>query len=192
MEKGKKPEPLKISCSTTDCESNLHCFQQSQKKAQNRHGPCIKCGAELVDWQRVHKCDIADAEHTFDMLKHEFIRHHFWHVKVDQRALNYARRKGKTTLREACENRIRKYVAEPGNAWDGRQTPFHSNPIYYAQHATACCCRKCIQEWHAISPDRPLTENEIGYFVELMMLYVQERIPDLADEGTYVPPIRSK
>ncbi len=33
---------------------------------------------------------------------------------------------------------------------DGRQTPREGNTIFYAQHATASCCRTCIEYWHGI------------------------------------------
>ena len=56
------------------------------------------------------------------------------------------------------------------------QTPFSGNVIYYAQHATATCCRKCIEAWHGIGRECHLTEEEIAYFAELMMHYIETRL----------------
>jgi len=28
--------------------------------------------------------------------------------------------------------------------------------VHYAQHATAACCRKCIEYWHGIGPVREI------------------------------------
>ena len=51
--------------------------------------------------------------------------------------------------------------AEPKN--DGRQTPMRGHPIFIAQHATATCCRGCLEKWHCIPRGRPLTEDEIEH-----------------------------
>ena len=131
---------------------------------------------------------MADAEHTVQALEYELIRHHFWHVTFDQHAVNYARRKGWLKLRPAVENRIRKSVGIK-TAFDGRQTPKAGNPIYYAQHATATCCRTCIQEWHGIAPGVPLSEQQIGYMSDLCMLYLKQRLPQLTEFGERVPRI---
>ena len=48
--------------------------------------------------------------------------------------------------------------AEPPN--DGRQTPMRGHPVFIAQHATATCCRSCLQKWHGIPAGRPLTPVE--------------------------------
>src|SRR5712671_4659068 len=89
-------KPLKISCTSTDCINNLHCFQLSKKLLQlGPSGRCRSCGIQLVDWTRVHRRDANDAQYTFDALRHELIRHHFWHIPLSEYAVNYARRKGR-------------------------------------------------------------------------------------------------
>jgi hypothetical protein len=58
----------------------------------------------------------------------------------------------------------RKFVAErlapatPAN--DGKQTPYRGHPVFVAQHATACCCRGCLQKWHGIPRGQPLSKAE--------------------------------
>ncbi len=189
-------KPLKLSCTSTDCKNNLHCFKETQKmKAANQFGQCRECGVELVNWSRVHKRDINDAIHTFEALKHEKIRHHFWHVEIDQEAVAHALRKGRSDLRKAATHRIRKYIGEVHEMSDGKkrpyrdgyQTPYSGNSIFYAQHATACCCRACIEYWHNIPQGRDLTEDEIAYLTDLAMLYIKERLPDLTDQAQKVP-----
>jgi Domain of unknown function (DUF4186) len=183
--------PLPLSCTRTDCEQGLHCFRESKRKATHPPGACRECGAELVDWERVQKRDPSDADYTFIALKHEWIRHQFWHADFDQRALNYALRKGRVGLREAAEQRIRSSVGKTTSR-DGRQTPWKGNALYYAQHATACCCRRCIAYWHGIPEAEPLTEAQIAYFADLCLRYVFERMPSLPEAGSKVPPIRRK
>lgn len=186
-------EPLKVTCTSSDCDNNLHCFRATrQMKAANQVGACRECGAKLVDWPRVYEKELTDASYTFAALKFEMIRHHFWHVEIDQKAVNYARRKGVSGLYDAVRSRLRKSVGKANDPFDGRQTPMagSGNPIHYAQHATASCCRKCIEYWHGIPRNRKLTDEEIEYLTELAMSYLEDRLPDLTSDGEHVPPMR--
>lgn len=187
------PKPLGIKCTSTDCERGLHCFRQTRRmRRDNVRGPCRECGVNLVDWERLQQHDLGDIAYTFDALKHELVRHHFWHVPIDLQAVNHARRKGKGGVQEAAIQRIRKSVASPNHPREGRQTPFLGNALYYGQHAVAACCRACIEEWHDIPRDRELSEEEIRYLAELVTLYVYHRLPELTEKGEKVAPIRNR
>jgi hypothetical protein len=185
--------PLEIKCRSTNCPEGLHCFLRTKRqRAKVAPGTCYACGEHLVDMDRVHQRSIRDVQHTFDSLKRELVRHHFWHTAIDKRALNHARRKGRKGIRVAAETRLRKSISRPDNPYDGRQTPYTGNVLFYAQHAVAACCRKCVQEWHGIPQDRELTDDEVSYLMELVCMYVDHRLPDLMEDGEYVPPIRQK
>lgn len=181
------PPPLEIKCTSTDCDNDLHCFKQLKKMTPDQRGKCRDCGADLVDWKRLHRRDKDDAEHTFEALQHELIRHHFFHRPVDDHAMRHAQRKGRDQLKEAARDRLRKYLAVAEPPRDGRQTPLEGNAIYYAQHATATCCRTCLEYWHDIPKGRPLTDAEFDYCVSLVDLFLDEKLPDLADEPINVP-----
>jgi hypothetical protein len=148
----------------------------------------------LVDFDRVHQRRTDDVGYTFEALRRELIRHHFWHVEIDELARNHALRKGRKAQLPATEARIRSSVGKSSARLprDGQQTPFTGNVIYYAQHATACCCRKCIEYWHDIPRDRDLTEQEVGYLTDLAWRYIMERMPDLPEERQKVPSRRRK
>jgi hypothetical protein len=185
---GGELKPLKIKCTSTDCDNGLHCFKRTRKMIKaNLGGMCRACGATLVDWKRVRARDLGDTDYTFEALKFEMIRHHFWHKELDEGAILHARRKGRILLREAAENRLRKYVGPAEPSYDGRQTPMSGSTIFYAQHATATCCRKCLQEWYGIPLGVALTEEQLAYFTELVMRYIDERLPDLKDEPVKIP-----
>jgi hypothetical protein len=121
----------------------------------------------------------------------ELIRHHFWHLTLSEYAENYARRKGRAKLPEAVHHRIKQTVGNPFHPMQGRQTPRETsataNAIHYAQHATASCCRACLEEWHGIPTDRQLTDDELGYLTDLAMLYILEKLPDLDKNGQRIP-----
>lgn len=186
------PKPLKVSCTSADCKNELHCFLATRALGKERkEGRCRYCGADLIDWARVHRRDPRDVDFTFASLRKEFIRHYFWHVPLDPRATNHARRKGRVRLREAVERRIQMSISAATPFHDGYQTPWagSGNAIYYAQHAVAACCRRCVEEWHAIPRGRELDESEVQYLAGLAMRYIDERVP-LTDAGEYVPPLR--
>jgi len=182
-----KPPPLDIKCTSTDCDNDLHCFKQMKKMAPHQRGKCRACGADLVDWKRLHRRDKSDAVHTFEALQHELIRHHFFHRPVDDDALCHARRKGRMALKVSARDRLRKYLAVAEPPRDGRQTPFRGNAIYYAQHATATCCRTCLEYWHDIPKGQPLTSEQFDYCATLVDLFLDHKLPELGDEPQQVP-----
>jgi hypothetical protein len=51
---------------------------------------------------------------------------------------------------------------------DGRQTPYRGHPVFVAQHATATCCRTCLERWHRIPKGRALTDAEVDYAVAVI------------------------
>ena len=182
-----KPPPLDIKCTSVDCDNDLHCFKQLKKMAPDQRGRCRACGADLVDWKRVHRRDWTDVKHTFAALQNELIRHHFFHKPVDDSAMRHAQRKGRVLLKQAARERLQKYLAPAHPPHDGRQTPFEGNAIYYAQHATATCCRTCLEYWHDIPKGRKLTSQEFDYCAALIDLFLDEKLPDLADDPIKVP-----
>jgi hypothetical protein len=184
-------KPLKITCTSTRCEDNLHCFRLTQQ--QRRNGPtgrCRQCGVELVDWPRVTRRDIGDAKHTIAALQLELIRHHFWHLELSEYAESYAIRKGKHALRGAVRHQLDKAIGSPMHPRQGRQTPRETSEnatvVHYAQHATATCCRACLEEWHGIESGADLDDSQLDYLTDLVMLYVMKKLPYLESEGQRV------
>lgn len=56
--------------------------------------------------------------------------------------------------------------AQPLN--DGRQTPWGNHPVFVAQHATATCCRGCLEKTHEIAKGHELTKEEREYVLEVI------------------------
>lgn len=174
-----------LTCSSHDCEHELHCFRRRRppKGSSYRNGHCSACGTDLIDWSRIDKKSLKDADHTIQALQYELFRHVYWHKTVDDKAMAHARKRGLQNLRIDAEKIIRTRVSPASKDIfrDGTQTPLRGKLVYYAQHATATCCRKCAEEWHGIDRNRPLSQDEIRYMVDLIMLYVRKRVPDLAE-----------
>jgi len=187
--------PLRVTCTSTDCAHDLHCFKRSKRAAKpHLEGKCRDCGVGIVDWPRVQMRDVGDVAFTFQSLRNELIRHHYWHVEIPQRLVENARRRGQAKLRAATLRRIRSSVGSLPNAYDGRQTPAVGSPkaniVHYGQHAVAACCRKCIEYWHGLERDRALSEQEVTYLAELTYLYVVERLPFLTARGEKIARVR--
>jgi hypothetical protein len=182
-------EPLKekIGCSSTRCDQDLHCFRKIRpgRGQKYRNVICHQCGVNLIDWDRLDKRDLGDVEYTFTSLQRELIRHHFWHINIDEKAIARARKAGFTKIKTRIKNLLERSLRPPHNEiWrDGYQTPYSGDIIFYAQHSTSTCCRKCLEEWYGIDRNRRLTDEELSYFAELIMRYISYRLPDLADEG---------
>lgn len=63
--------------------------------------------------------------------------------------------------------------AEPPN--DGRQTPWRGHPVFVAQHATATCCRSCLEKWHGITAGVALTAAEQEHAVAAIERWLREQ-----------------
>jgi len=56
---------------------------------------------------------------------------------------------------------------------DGKQTPMKNHPVFIAMHASACCCRGCLEKWHHIPKERDLTMDEKVYIETLLMTWIE-------------------
>jgi Domain of unknown function (DUF4186) len=180
---------LRITCTSTDCENPeepTHCFKPKRRQP-GPPGTCRECGAELIDWDRIHERNLTDVANTFSALENETFRRHMMHVDVPERVRKLALARGVEVLRSRTEKAVRSALAKPRsqNAWDGRQTPRESSDSariqHYAQHATATCCRACAEYWHGIPPDQELTEEQLRYCVDLAWAYVERRLGPLKE-----------
>jgi hypothetical protein len=82
--------------------------------------------------------------------------------------LEYLRDKGLPVVIEHAADFIEKRLAAASPANDGRQTPMRHHPVFVAQHATATCCRGCLQKWHGIPKGRALEQSEKRYVAEVI------------------------
>ncbi len=95
-------------------------------------------------------------------------------LKANDRS--YAAEKGMDTLKEHAEDFVKKRLAPAQIPNDGKQTPMRGHPVFVAQHATACCCRGCLEKWHHIPKGRKLTEGEQAYIVKVIMEWIRREM----------------
>lgn len=85
----------------------------------------------------------------------------------------YARAKGKAVIDRHAHELLAKRVGPAHPLKDGKQTPWRGHPVFTAQHATATCCRGCIEKWHHIPQGRELTDEEIDRLSALVMAWIE-------------------
>ena len=71
---------------------------------------------------------------------------------------------------------INKRLSNINNINDGKQTPMKGHPVFIAQHATATCCRGCLEKWHHINKTNNLTEGQIDYIIKVIMTWIKKEI----------------
>lgn len=95
---------------------------------------------------------------------------------LNQKDLAIVADKGLAMIREHARQIIARRLAPAVIPNDGRQTPMRhgTSPVFIAQHATACCCRGCLEKWHHIPKGRALTADEQAYVVEVIMRWIEK------------------
>ena len=112
-------------------------------------------------------------------------RHPFrakFHLRGRERAIVQLR--GMGAVRKHAEELFAQRVAPADPRKDGRQTPYRGHPVFVAQHATATCCRTCLERWHGIPKGRELTSEEQAYAVDVICRWIET---DLAASGRRAP-----
>lgn len=112
-------------------------------------------------------------EQVFDKLAKSEFRSKFRLTSKDR---NYLLSKGFDTIRKHAKDFISKRVAPADIPNDGKQTPMRGHPVFTAQHATASCCRGCINKWHKFPKDCQLTEIQQEYLVGLIMEWLKRQV----------------
>ena len=82
---------------------------------------------------------------------------------------DYTATKGLETIKDHAFDFVNSRVAPDFPKNDGKQTPMRGHPVFIAQHATATCCRGCLQKWHGIEKGRALNDAEADIMVALIL-----------------------
>lgn len=80
----------------------------------------------------------------------------------------YLKTKGLETVLAHGQDFVRSRLAPAQPQNDGKQTPWRNHPIFIAQHATATCCRSCLEKWHHIPKGQPLTDMQQAYILNVL------------------------
>ena len=93
--------------------------------------------------------------------------------KMKEYTLDNGYEKIKTHTEEILSKRLK--PANPMN--DGKQTPMRQvHPTFIAQHATACCCRGCLEKWYKIPKGVELTNSQMKFLVSVIMKWIEKEV----------------
>ncbi len=109
----------------------------------------------------------------FNRLDHSKFRSSFHLAKKYK---DYCNEKGLDVIEQHARDFISKRIAPAVILNDGKQTPMKNHPVFIAQHATATCCRGCIEKWHKFPQHRELTKAEQEYLVSVIMEWIKQQI----------------
>lgn len=92
--------------------------------------------------------------------------------KLKPKDIEYINKKGMDVIKchayDFLNKNIRKKIEK-----DGKQTPMHGHPVFIAEHATATCCRGCIEKWYKYPQTKDLTDEDIDYLVNIIMKWIE-------------------
>ncbi|NUQ18911.1 MAG: DUF4186 domain-containing protein [Sphingomonas sp.] len=111
-----------------------------------------------------------DLDLVFSRLGDSAFRSRF---RLGEKEWAYLSQRDLATVLEHARDFIAKRLAPAEPLNDGRQTPMRGHPVFIAQHATATCCRSCLQKWHGIPAGRPLSADEQEHVVAAIRRWIE-------------------
>lgn len=96
--------------------------------------------------------------------------------KLTKKMNEYISSKGIDVIEKHAEDFLSSRLRSYDPKIDGKQTPMKNHPVFIAQHATACCCRGCMEKWYHIPKTRDLTDEELDYFKQIIMKWIKSKM----------------
>ncbi len=87
----------------------------------------------------------------------------------------YLAEKGPEVIRRHAEDFVRQKLAPADPANDGKQTPMHGHPVFKAMHATACCCRGCLNKWYKVPLHKEPSPAAQEKIVNLLVAWIERQ-----------------
>lgn len=97
-----------------------------------------------------------------------------FHLKPEQKV--YILEKGMDVMESHARDFVRERLAPSYIPNDGKQTPMKGHPVFIAQHATACCCRGCLNKWYKVQKNVTLTPVQQEKIVRLIMAWIEKEM----------------
>ncbi|MGM9942322.1 MAG: DUF4186 domain-containing protein [Bulleidia sp.] len=97
---------------------------------------------------------------------------------LNQQQKDYIREKGMDIMESHARDFVRQRLAPADIPNDGKQTPMKGHPVFIAQHATACCCRGCLNKWYKVQKNVALTPVQQEKIVRLIMAWIEKEMEE--------------
>ena len=121
-----------------------------------------------------------DSDDLFAALAQSTFRRRF---RLSKKELAYAREHGLAGTLDHARTFIRDRLAPADIPNDGKQTPMRNHPVFVAQHATATCCRGCLEKWHGIPRGHALTDAEQNHVIAVIGRWLRAQGVGDPDQG---------
>lgn len=95
--------------------------------------------------------------------------------RLNGKELDYLREKGLEKVVEHANEFVKRRLRPANPRNDGKQTPYGKHPVFVAQHATATCCRSCLEKWHSIPKGKTLGDDEVEYIVSVIRKWLVDQ-----------------
>jgi predicted Fe-S protein YdhL (DUF1289 family) len=109
-------------------------------------------------------------DEVFESLQRSSFRQRF---RLREPEREYLNRKGMDAVLMHAADFVDKRLAPAFPANDGKQTPMRKHPVFVAQHATATCCRGCLEKWHDIKKGHELSASERQHVVDVIHRWLE-------------------
>lgn len=109
---------------------------------------------------------------VFKVLTQSTFRNRF---KLSKNERDYLKQKGMSEILNHANAFILQRLAPAQIPNDGKQTPMRDHPVFIAQHATATCCRNCLQQWHQIPKGHILSAAEITHILTVIEQWLTQQ-----------------
>lgn len=119
-------------------------------------------------------------EEALDKLEKSDFRSRF---HLDEKDLEYINRKGLDTIRSHAVDFVASRLAPANIPNDGKQTPMKGHPVFKAQHATACCCRGCLNKWYRVRKNTDLSKTQQEKIVRLIMGWIERELQRYTEQS---------
>jgi predicted Fe-S protein YdhL (DUF1289 family) len=114
---------------------------------------------------------VRSLDDVFPALENSAFRRRF---RLGPRERDYLRSRGIDEVLRQAEEIIARRLAPAAPPNDGKQTPYRGHPVFVAQHATATCCRGCLEKWHGIARGAALTDEEQAHVIATLERWLRE------------------
>ena len=132
---------------------------------------------------------MSELDVLFEKLAQSKFRRRF---RLNRTDLGYLQKKGLPEILKHAEQFVLARLAPATPHNDGKQTPYRGHPVFVGQHATATCCRTCIEKWHQMPKGVELNAEQQEHIVKVLEHWLRNELNAVAKMPATEKPSKPK